>query len=408
MDEDIVNKENLKKIQKILDIYKICDRCIGRLFRKIDYNSSNEEKGKILRKKIKKNRIDSKNCFLCENIFSEINHFVDLIYDSLKKYEFDTFLIGVKIDEDILEKENKIFTISDFEYKETIKTELKRKIGIILEEKLGKEVNFDKPNITAVIDTQFDFVNLQIESLYIYGRYKKFSRNLPQTKWFCKICRGKGCRKCNYTGKLYERSVEELISEKLLKKTKSEDESFHGAGREDIDVRMLGNGRPFVLELKNPQKRKIDLENIKKEINKKYKDFIEISNIEFTNKETIKDIKQSRFKKTYKVIFKCQNSINIEKLKRAIKSLQGKTIKQKTPSRVAHRRADMIREKYIYKCKIESVEGSIATIVLKAESGTYIKELVSGDDNRTIPNISNLINKPCEVLELDVIKINEV
>jgi tRNA pseudouridine synthase 10 len=408
MAQDIENKENLKKIQKILDIYKICDRCIGRLFRKIDYNSTNEEKGKKLRKKIQKNKIDSENCFLCENIFSELNHFVNLIYDSLKKYEFDNFLIGVKLDEDLLEKENKIFTISDFEYKETIKTELKRKIGCILEEKLGKEVNFDKPNITAVIDTQFDVVNLQIESLYIYGRYKKFSRNLPQTKWFCKICRGKGCRRCNYTGKLYERSVEELISEKLLKKTKSEDESFHGAGREDIDVRMLGNGRPFVLELKNPQKRKIDLENIKKEINKKYKDFIEISNIEFTNKETIKDIKQSNFKKTYKVIFKCRNSINIEKLKRAIKSLQGKTIKQKTPSRVAHRRADMVREKYIYKCKIESVEGSIATIVLKAESGTYIKELVSGDDNRTIPNISNLINKPCEVIELDVIKINEV
>ena len=84
----------------------------------------------------------------------------------------------------------------------------------------------------------------------------KYSREIPQTKWFCRICRGKGCRKCNYTGTLYEQSIEELIAKYFLEETKASDESFHGAGREDIDVRMLGNGRPFVLEVKDPAKRK--------------------------------------------------------------------------------------------------------------------------------------------------------
>ena len=33
------------------------------------------------------------------------------------------------------------------------------------------------------------------------------------------------------------------------------DELFlHGSGREDIDVRMLGDGRPFILEFINPKK----------------------------------------------------------------------------------------------------------------------------------------------------------
>ena len=27
---------------------------------------------------------------------------------------------------------------------------------------------------------------------------------------------------------------------------------FHSGGREDIDVRMLGNGRPFAIELVDP------------------------------------------------------------------------------------------------------------------------------------------------------------
>lgn len=29
--------------------------------------------------------------------------------------------------------------------------------------------------------------------------------------------------------------------------------NFASSGREDVDVRMLGNGRPFVLELINPK-----------------------------------------------------------------------------------------------------------------------------------------------------------
>ena len=34
------------------------------------------------------------------------------------------------------------------------------------------------------------------------------------------------------------------------------DYKFSSGGREDIDVRMLGKGRPFVLKLINPKKNK--------------------------------------------------------------------------------------------------------------------------------------------------------
>ena len=65
----------------------------------------------------------------------------------------------------------------------------------------------------------------------------------------------------------------------------------------------------------------------------------------------------------------------------------------------------MIREKQIYSCKVESLDGAIATLTLETESGTYIKELVSGDDNKTKPKISEILGVPCEVKELDVIEI---
>ena len=66
---------------------------------------------------------------------------------------------------------------------------------------------------------------------------------------------------------MYKESVEELISEIFLDKTRGYEAKFHGAGREDIDVKMLGTGRPFVLEIKEPKIRKLDLQKLAKEVN---------------------------------------------------------------------------------------------------------------------------------------------
>ena len=39
---------------------------------------------------------------------------------------------------------------------------------------------------------------------------------------------------------------------------------FSSAGREDVDVRMLGTGRPFVIEVLNPRTRSITAEMLEK------------------------------------------------------------------------------------------------------------------------------------------------
>ena len=268
----MVNKLNDKKILKIakktLSTYKLCDHCLGRLFSQIEKGTLNQERGATLRKHLKqKTKTKVKDCWLCGGLLDEIPHFVDLISNVLTDYEFDTFLIGSKVDEDIVQKEQEIWDFAESEYAEPIKTELNREIGKPLEKQLQKEVHFENPTIMAVIDTAFDVVKLQIISLFVYGKYKKYVRDLPQTRWFCKICRGKGCRHCEYTGKLYENSIEELIAQPFLEQTGGSGESFHGCGREDIDVRMLGTGRPFVLEIKNPKRRLVDLSQIKEQIN---------------------------------------------------------------------------------------------------------------------------------------------
>lgn len=50
-----------------------------------------------------------------------------------------------------------------------------------------------------------------------------------------------------------DKSVEELICIPAKEMFKADQYRFSSAGREDIDVRMLGNGRPFSIELLNPK-----------------------------------------------------------------------------------------------------------------------------------------------------------
>jgi len=400
------DKTIVESAKQTLSAYKLCDHCLGRLFAKIELGQPNQKRGETLRKQLKqKNKTEICDCWLCDGLLDEISHFAALLQNALKEYDFDTFLVGSKIDEDIQEREQELWEHIGSDYTEPIKIEINRETGKILEKQLGKEVDFERPTIMAVIDTAFDVVHLQIQSLFIYGRYKKYARDLPQTRWFCKICHGKGCRKCQYTGKMYERSVEELIAQPFLEMTDGDGESFHGCGREDIDARMLGNGRPFVLEIKNPKVRNLNLSQSESIINTSNKDVIEVSDLRLSDRDEIARIKNATFRKTYRLVIQSVKTINNEKLKKAAQTLRGRTIGQFTPSRVAHRRANMVRERKIYDCNIESVDDTIAILVIEAESGTYIKELISGDDGRTTPNISEITGVPCKVTALDVIEI---
>jgi len=376
--------------RKSLGKYKLCQFCIDRL-------SINSEKGV--------DEVSGNNCWLCEGLSQEIDELSELVEEKLRDYEFSTFLIGSKIDDEIIEKEEKIVNELNLKDITPLKVWINSEIGKRISEKMKKSVSFDNPDITAVIDTRFNHVELQISSLFLYGRYIKKVRGIPQTKWPCRVCRGKGCRRCNFTGKMYETSVEEIIAEKAIEAARGEDESFHGCGREDVDALMLGNGRPFVLEIKNPKIRSLNLKKLEDIINTHAEGKVEVRELRFSDKNEVRRLKRASFPKVYHAKIVAERELPEEKLKEVVRSLQGKNIKQLTPSRVAHRRAIKIRERKILDIKVIDVAEKNATLEIKAESGTYIKELVSGDEGRTKPSISEMLGIACKVEELDVIAI---
>jgi tRNA pseudouridine synthase 10 len=381
----------------------ICDSCLGRLFGRVGTGMTNVNRGKIIREKFE--IIHEGPCTVCGGLMEEIPKFARLVESALSEYEFGTFLIGSRTDQDIVEKEETLWADFGLERAEPIKAEVNRETGKIVEASTMKTVDFDRPDITAILDTRFDFVQLQVNPLFTYGRYMKLKRGVPQTRWPCRECLGKGCERCGHTGKMYETSVEEIVASSFLERTEGVSASFHGMGREDVDALMLGNGRPFILEVKEPRRRSVDFKAIEEEVNGS--GIAKISELRPSDRRAMVRMKEARPRKTYSLRVTFQEPVEKENLNEVVRSFKGTEVAQRTPTRVLHRRADLVRRRSVLDMDAKLLGPQKAEIVLTAEAGTYVKELISGDEGRTRPSLSELLGSPAVVEELDVTQIHE-
>ncbi len=403
----------MKLNEKVIEILKekfVCDRCLGRQAGQLLSGLTNEERGQILRKHLamiidseEKIKVNESNfygikfhnvkikpekpgkCSICGGIFKELKKKAKLIVKNLSKYEFDTFLIGCLPTPKLLEEEEKLWERVGVEWCETIRSEINRVLGKEVESLTGKVMERKTPDITAVYDLNTDIVELTVRSIFIYGKYQKLVRNMPQSTWKTRI---------------YPFSVQDVIAKPFMKQTKAESHRLHGAGREDVDVRCLG-WRPFVLELINPKKRQVKTSKGKVSINKSKK--VKVKDLKMANKKTVRRVKTIKPDKTYKAEITFEKPLeNLEK----INSLNDTVIDQQTPTRVLRRRVDKIRKRRIKDIKYKILNKKKLEVTVTTQTGTYIKELIHGDEGRTQPNISDLINNKVKSIKLDVIKIH--
>jgi tRNA pseudouridine synthase 10 len=404
----------VERARKIAREGPICDHCLGRQFAKIASGLSNEHRGATLRAALAERGEKPKEgkCWVCNGLFEEIDAWVSRALETLEDYEFESFLVGTKVNGLLLENEDLLWVVAGAVHAEPLKAELNREVGKRIERDTGKRAEFEAPELVVILNLQTGSVEVQSNAVYIYGRYLKFERGIPQTRWFCRACRGKGCERCNFTGKMYPESVEELISGSLLDLFLGEEMVLHGCGREDIDACMLGSGRPFVLELKEPQRRYVDLRAAEENVNTENAGKIKVLDLQYVKKGLVAAVKNAKADKTYqaRVEFKTPELIDIDEnaVKNALDALSGAVIEQRTPTRVAHRRADLVRERQVATARLVSftAEARRAVIEVKCDAGLYIKELVSGDAGRTKPSLSALLGLEADVTDLDVIDVD--
>ena len=481
-----------------------CNHCLGRVGGKKRFGQSILESGIEIRNSVVETDSTMSQareleplCPFCENLFEEAPLLAELIKEAVGERECFRLQLGARIPKDQTEAEDhlrkRFGAGGSLPLKSSLVEEFAHQLNAI---DFGVKLVIDKPEILALIDVLTLTVELDIRSHYMYGRYRKLERGIPQTKWPCRSCKGRGCVKCDQTGLQYLSSVQGLIGDPLLEIFGSREHAFHGMGREDIDVRCLGRGRPFVIELKKPIKRDIDCIMLMKTINEAADGKLEVSDMRPSNRSEVVRVKDTPAEKSYRINYRIEPLTQVEldeltqimevpknnqdrnrrrkdhhmgkkrkqkeepkpidftQLKKAelvalceekgvsksgtkdvlidrlsnfkeetlplpdpdyvmeiMEKLQGCTLAQRTPERVAHRRADKIRRRKVIETSGPSIEvGDDGTLMgqfdLRCESGTYVKETVHGDGGRTQPSIASLIKAKCTVEWLDVADIH--
>lgn len=401
-------KKMMERLQKLMEITgsHICLHCLGRRFADSMEGSGNLLRGMKLREEFSLST--ESPCAVCGDIFERIDDAVEAARSRIDALdlEYSSILVGTRLPDEVVEGDEHINRKLGIQA-EGIKKELNREIGKRLAGELGCRADFQNPDLVVMVDFRAGLkVWIQINPIFIEGRYRKLVRGIPQTKWPCRRCRGRGCEACNHTGKMYSTSVEELVSEPVLEASRGRDTRFHGSGREDVDVRMLGRGRPFVLEILEPRTRNLDLEALEDEINRRAAGMVEVSGLKFSSrnrKVEIKNTSRERYK-VYRALVELEGPVGEDDLMK-LETL--KVINQRTPLRVSHRRADKVRKRRVLDIKWNLKGEGCLELIIKGEGGLYIKELISGDHGRTSPSVSSVLGVAARCTALDVLEVGD-
>jgi tRNA pseudouridine synthase 10 len=414
----------------------VCDSCLGRPFAERSFGLTNAERGRALRTTIALEddadfeTVDPADCWVCEGYCDAFDAIAETIAAELEGTDFATYQVGTRVPPLIEENERLLREDAglDPDAGESMKREMNREVGRRVGAKTGAAVDFDRPDVLVVVDLEafdpFDVlddetvtshaVDVQINPAFVYGRYRKLERDIPQTEWPCRECGGSGiqlgddgeepCEYCGGSGYMYDTSVEQVVRPHVVEAMQGEEGTFHGAGREDVDARMLEEGRPFVLEVKRPGHRAPDPAELEREINAAAEGAVEVEGLRLATYEMVERVKEHDASKHYRADVAFADPVEAGDFEAALEELSGTTVEQYTPQRVDHRRAALTRERTVYEIDgdLDPEDATRAEVRLHGAGGLYVKELISSDDGRTEPSLAGLLGTDAEVTALDV------
>ena len=387
MQKNIVLTDYSKIIHKskiILKEYDLCDYCLGRFFIKNTNTSSSKRLGNKIRNSI--NSRTQIKCSLCKNLFPSLDFYTKTMQDISSDYEFSTFSVGAILKQSIIERDDKMRSKFNLRGVDSIKTEITKELRNKFTRKTKAKIDHITPDLTFIINFRTEQCHVKTKPLFLYGRYIKNKRGLPQKQKPCQDCKGKGCIFCNNHGIVSFNSIEGKISQFLYKKFETNQVNFTWIGGEDKTGLVRGNGRPFFAKLISPKKRNIRLPK------KSDLDEIVIHNLRIIDHIPSGSIP---FKTRIKLFVITQKNITSEKL-RKLKQLVGIIINY-------HPTNSKNSKKVIHMLKYAKKSPKSFIIEMKADGGLPIKHLVDG--LHVNPNVSDLLGIKCFCEKFDVYQI---
>jgi len=407
----------LQDAAAVLETGPVCEACLGRPFADLSHGLTNEERGRGLRvvTALEGNEPfeEPEECWVCNGETGAFDEWAERAVTAIGDLTFETYQVGTRASPLIEENESLLREMAGLpeDAGEQFNSEMNREVGKRIGRKTGATVDFERPDVQLLIDVAEDTVEATVNSAFVYGRYRKLTRGIPQTEWPCRECGGSGtragepCVYCEGTGYQYPESVEQLTAPPIEEAMEGDSATFHGAGREDIDAKMLGTGRPFVVEVEAPRNRFPDVSDLEAAVNEFADGKVEVEGLRLATYEMVERVKELAASKTYRATVSFDEPIESDALQDALEALNGVTIEQETPTRVDHRRASKVRTRDVYDINGELESPTEATVEIHGEGGLYVKELVSSDGGRTTPSLAGQLEVDCHVSALDVLRV---
>ena len=361
----------------ILKNYELCCHCLGRLFSKQLHLSSN----KLLGQKLKKNFKSSQKCFICKNLFDNLNYFLKIMIDYASDYSYHTFSIGTTVKPSIVDRDDYIRSQYKLTGTDSVKTDITKELSKSFSKKTKKVLVFSDPEIHFLINFKNESCQLHSKSITFSGRYVKTVRGITQKQKSCINCNGDGCRTCLLHGISEFTSVEGIISKYIFKKFGGTTTKFTWIGGEDKSSLVFGAGRPFFVKLNHPNKRTSKLTSIDL-------DSIKLKNLKIIDTFPQKPI---MFNSSIEIKISSKSTLDSQYLKK-LKNICNNPV-------MVYEKSGKRFEKQIFSLSYKKHSLHNFSLFVKVEGGLPIRRFIEGGD--ISPNISDVLNCKCTCEEFD-------
>ena len=411
---------SIEKAMEILRKYPLCDHCLGRLFARLGTGLSNEERGRAIKDyllmkihekiiseglsdelvndvralalsghepsiKFLRNlgiEVSPAPCYVCGNsIFNRLDEWSRNIAESLRSLgvEYRSFRLGSRVPIDVLRKELNITTEFNISSSESIKRELNRELGKRVSSILGVQFSREEPDVETIIDITTNTVTTQVMPIYIFTRYRRIYRIVDgkeNTRW---------------------------PIDRVVQAYSAQDAIVHTGGDDPSGARVLGNGRPAVIQVIRPGKR-LDIKDASPLLVDPSYDVL-LGELSYVKSSTITRVKARvrDYVITYRVLAIADGYITNE----AMMSLHDYFRNRQVVQRFRRGRRVRRRVSMIYELDGRVVRGRLVEFLIKCQGNLYIRGFVHGGFGDVEPSIAGVLSIGIRPVEIDILNVTD-
>lgn len=421
-------KDAADMVDSILAEYGLCNDCLKRFFPKISLRKANNNASRHNGRPVDKRQSTSmectvgistttgnnhnisatqsrssvpaplaSKCHICKDLFENLDHILNMMYNASTGYDFETFGIGAILKHSTVDRDDHIRSKYRLKGRYGIKTGITKELTKRFAIGAGRRAEMREPDITLTVDLRNMSCALRSKSAFFFGRYVKSSRDLPQKQQPCTTCSGNGCKECAFHGISKFDSIEGIISKYLFDEIGGTVTRFTWIGGEDISSLVMGTGRPFFVRVQNPLRRKIHWPP-RTSSTMQGSTALQEGPVKILELRSVTDHPRNPIKFTS--LIKIEVSIQPPGVRssdlRKLKTLQKSPI-------IVYDRTSKRTKKKIFSAMYKKKAADRFVLTIMAEGGLPVKRLISGED--VVPSVSQILGTACTCVRFDFLNV---